>query len=67
MQAEAVVVQDSLSTKHLEQRLPAASTARTFVDARGLMSYGADGPALLRLSAKFVHRILQAGSRMTYP
>ena len=25
----------------------------------GLMSYGADGPALFRLSAKFVHRVLQ--------
>lgn len=65
-QADAVVVQGSLSTKHLAdlalaQRLPAASTTRAFVDAGGLMSYGADGPALLRLSAKFVHRILQGG------
>src|SRR6516225_1502789 len=63
-QAEAVVIQGSLSTKHLadlalEQRLPTASTTRAFVDAGGLMSYGADGPALFRLSAKFVHRILQ--------
>jgi putative ABC transport system substrate-binding protein len=61
-QAGAVVIQGSLSTKHLadlalEHRLPAAST--TFVDAGGLMSYGADGPALFRLSAKFVHRILK--------
>jgi putative ABC transport system substrate-binding protein len=29
------------------------------VDAGGLLSYGADGPALFRLGAKFVHRILQ--------
>jgi putative ABC transport system substrate-binding protein len=63
-QSGAVVVQGSLSTKHLadvalERRLPAASTTRAFVDAGALMSYGADGPALLRLSAKFVHRILQ--------
>jgi putative ABC transport system substrate-binding protein len=29
------------------------------VDAGGLMSYGADGPALFRHSAKFVHRVLQ--------
>ena len=43
----------------LERRLPAASTTRAFVDAGGLMSYGADGPALFRLGAKFVHRILQ--------
>jgi len=63
-QAEAVVIQGSLSTKHLadlalERRLPAASTTRAFVDAGGLMSYGADGPALFRLSTKFVHRILK--------
>jgi putative tryptophan/tyrosine transport system substrate-binding protein len=63
-QADAVVIQGSLSTKRvadlaLEHRLPAASTTRGFVDAGGLMSYGADGPALFRLGAKFVHRILQ--------
>ena len=39
--------------------LPAASTTRGFVDAGGLMSYGADGPVLFRHSTKFVHRILQ--------
>jgi len=53
-----------LSTKRiadlaLEHRLPAASTTRGFVDTGGLMSYGADGPALFRHSAKFVQRILQ--------
>src|SRR5207245_11333575 len=63
VQADAVVIQGSLSTKRvadlaLERRLPAASTTRAFVDAGGLMSYGADGPALFRLGAKFVHRIL---------
>ena len=39
--------------------MPAASTTRAFTDVGGLMSYGADGPALFRLGAKFVHRILQ--------
>ena len=63
-QADAVVIQGSLSTKRLadlalEHRLPAASSTRAFVDAGGLLSYGADGPALFRLGAKFVHRILQ--------
>jgi len=62
--AEAVVIQGSLSTKRIadlavEHRLPAASTTRGFADAGGLMSYGADGPALFRQSAKFVQRILQ--------
>src|SRR5262249_13294220 len=56
--------QGSLSTKRvadlaLEHRLPAASTTRGFADVGGLMSYGADGPALFRQSARFVHRILQ--------
>jgi ABC-type uncharacterized transport system substrate-binding protein len=63
-QADAVVIQGSLSTKRMadlafEHRVPAASTTRAFVDAGGLMSYGADGPALFRLGAKFVHRVLQ--------
>jgi ABC-type uncharacterized transport system substrate-binding protein len=62
--ADAVVIQGSLSTKRiadlaLEHRLPAASTTRGFVDTGGLMSYGADGPAIFRHSAKFVQRILQ--------
>jgi putative ABC transport system substrate-binding protein len=70
--SDAVVIQGSLSTKHLanlalEQRLPAASTTRAFVDAGGLMSYGADGPALFRLSAKFVHRVLQGAQPNDLP
>ena len=63
-QADAVVIQGSLSTNRLadlarEQRMPTASSTRAFVDAGGLMSYGADGPALFRQGAKFVHRVLQ--------
>jgi putative tryptophan/tyrosine transport system substrate-binding protein len=62
--AEAVIIQGSLSTKRIADlavahRLPAASTTRGFADAGGLMSYGADGPALFRQGAKFVQRILQ--------
>jgi putative ABC transport system substrate-binding protein len=62
--ADAVVIQGSLSTKRIadlarEHRLPAASSTRAFVDAGGLMAYGADGPALFRLGAMFVHRVLQ--------
>jgi putative tryptophan/tyrosine transport system substrate-binding protein len=63
-QADAVVIQGSLSTKRmadlaLEHRLPAASTTRAFADVGGLMSYGADSPAAVRHGAKFVRRILQ--------
>jgi putative ABC transport system substrate-binding protein len=63
-QADAVVIQGSLSTQRLADlarvhRVPAASSTRAFVDAGGLMSYGADGPALFRHGARFVHRVLQ--------
>ena len=47
--------------------MPAGLTTRAFVDAGGLMSYEADGPALLRLSAKFVHTILQGGQPNDLP
>jgi putative tryptophan/tyrosine transport system substrate-binding protein len=67
--ADAVVIQGSLSTKRvadlaLEHRLPAASLSRSFADVGGLMSYGADGPALFRRSALFVHKVL-GGSKPT--
>ena len=70
--ANAAVIQGSLSTKRiadlaLEHRLPAASTTRGFVDAGGLMSYGADGPAIFRHSARFVQRILQGGQPNDLP
>ena len=71
-QADAVVIQGSLSTKRiadlaLEHRLPAASTTRAFADVGGLMSYGADGPALFRRSALFVHKILQGSKPVDMP
>jgi putative tryptophan/tyrosine transport system substrate-binding protein len=62
--ADAVVVQGSLAIKPvtdmaIKYRLPTASTTRAFADIGGLMSFGADGPAAFRHSAKFVQRILQ--------
>jgi len=62
--ADAVVVQGSLAVKSvtdlaIKYRVPMASTTRAFVDIGGLMSFGADGPAAFRHSAKFVQRILQ--------
>jgi ABC-type uncharacterized transport system substrate-binding protein len=61
---DALVVQATLVSKGLtdmaiKYRLPTASTTRSFVDIGGLMSFGADGPASFRHSAKFVQRILQ--------
>ena len=62
--ADALVVQASLPLKRvadlaIEHRLPAGAVAREFVDAGGLLSYGADGPPTYRRSAIFVHKILQ--------
>jgi ABC-type uncharacterized transport system substrate-binding protein len=62
--AQALVVQGSLAIKPvvdlaIKYHLPAASTPRAFVDIGGLMSFGADGPASVRQSVKFVHAILQ--------
>ncbi len=62
--AAAVVFQASLPTKRmvelaLAHRLPAATIIRSYAETGGLMSYGADGPALFRRVATFVHKILR--------
>jgi putative ABC transport system substrate-binding protein len=62
--ADALVYQASLPTGRmveltLAHRLPAAAGVRAFAEIGGLMSYGADGPALFRYAATFVHKILQ--------
>jgi putative ABC transport system substrate-binding protein len=62
--ADALVVQASLPLKRvadlaIAHRLPAGAVAREFIDAGGLLSYGADGPPTYRRSAIFVHKILQ--------
>jgi putative ABC transport system substrate-binding protein len=43
----------------IKYRLPSASVLRSFADAGGLISYGADIPHMYRRSAVFVHKILQ--------
>src|SRR5262245_55743624 len=70
--ADAVVIQGSLGIKRvadlaLEHRLPTCSLSRAFADVGGLISFGADGPALFRRSAHFVHKILQGNKPMDMP
>jgi putative ABC transport system substrate-binding protein len=48
-------------------RLPAMYPYRSYVDAGGLMSYGADGPQLYRRAAYYVDRILKGAKPADLP
>lgn len=70
--AGAVVVQGSSASQNtadlaFKHRLPAASISRSFAEAGGLMSYGADAPDSFRRSAVFVHKILQGSKPADMP
>jgi ABC-type uncharacterized transport system substrate-binding protein len=70
--ANAVVVASIFFAKPaadlaIRHRLPSASVLRSFVNAGGLMSYGADIPHLFRSSAVFVHKILQGAKPAELP
>ena len=70
--ASAVVVQGSSASKNtadlaFKYSLPAATISRSFAEAGGLMSYGADAPDSFRRSAVFVHKILQGSKPADMP
>lgn len=70
--AGAVVVQGSSASQNtadlaLKHGLPAASISRSFAEAGGLMSYGADAPDSFRRSAVFVNKILQGSKPADMP
>jgi putative tryptophan/tyrosine transport system substrate-binding protein len=70
--AGAVVVQGSSASKNtanlaMKYGLPAASISRSFAEAGGLMSYGADAPDSFRRSAVFVNKILQGSKPADMP
>jgi putative ABC transport system substrate-binding protein len=48
-------------------RLPAIYAAREFVDAGGLMSYGANLPALFRRTATYVDKIFKGAKPADLP
>src|SRR5215510_12064007 len=53
-----------LAAKH---RLPAVHFARPFVDAGGLMAYGANGPDLVRRAGTYVDKILKGAKPADLP
>ena len=70
--SDGVVVQASLPPKAiadlaLKYRLPVATSLRQFVEAGGLISYGALESDLWRRSAIFVHKIVQGGRPADLP
>jgi putative ABC transport system substrate-binding protein len=70
--AEAIVVQGSLTSKNvadlaLQHHLPSASGTRSFAEAGGLLSYGADELGAFRRSASLVIKILQGGKPAEMP
>jgi len=50
-----------------QERLPSMFTHRQFVQAGGLISYGANFPALFRRAAGYVHKILKGANPADLP
>jgi putative ABC transport system substrate-binding protein len=72
-QAGAVVVQagiffqNAIADLAIKHRLPSASVLRPFVDAGGLLSYGADLSHMYRRGAVFVSKIFRVSNLRTCP
>jgi putative ABC transport system substrate-binding protein len=54
-----IATRDRISTSALSARLPTVHPAREFVEAGGLMSYGASFPDTFRRAADYVDKILK--------
>src|SRR4051812_37003175 len=70
--ADAVVVQGIFFSKDvadiaIKHRLPTASVLRSYVDAGGLMSYGAIVGDLFRQNVVFVRKILEGAKPAGFP
>jgi putative tryptophan/tyrosine transport system substrate-binding protein len=58
---------DIISTATLGARLPTMNAAREFVEAGGLMSYGANFPDIFRRAADYVDKILRGAKPGSLP
>ena len=56
-----------LAERSIKHKLPSMYAHREFVDAGGLMSYGASLDSLLRRSAYFVDKILKGAAPASLP
>src|SRR4029453_8666550 len=56
-----------LAALAVRSRLPAIAGLREYVDAGGLMSYGADHPDLYRRAATYIHKILKGAKPADLP
>jgi putative tryptophan/tyrosine transport system substrate-binding protein len=70
--APAVVIQGSVASKNTadiaaKYRMPSATISRSYAEAGGLMSYGADAPDSFRRAAVFVNRILRGAKPADMP
>jgi ABC-type uncharacterized transport system substrate-binding protein len=70
--ADAVIVQATFFSKTIadlaiKHRLPSGAVLRSFVNAGGLLSYGAHTPDLFRRSAGVVHKVLQGAKPADLP
>jgi putative ABC transport system substrate-binding protein len=65
--APGIFFADIIADLAIKNRLPSASVLRSFAEAGGLLSYGADIPHMYRRSAVFVHKILQGTKAADLP
>ena len=62
-----IATRDRISASTLSARLPTMNAAREFVEAGGLMSYGASFPDIFRRAADYVDKILKGAKPADLP
>ena len=62
-----IATRDRISASTLSARLPTMNAAREFVEAGGLMSYGASFPDIFRRAADYVDKVLRGAKPADIP